>query len=111
MSIWKFEKFFKNQVEEPFRLTLSEGGTPLEKYSNPFGNIENLYIKWEDKNPSGSFKDRYIAYYLSLKLQSGIRKFALSSSGNAAISAVRYAMLGKCELHVFLSKSLKKSVK
>ena len=60
MSIWKFEKYFKTKVNDKFRLTLSEGDTPLEKYENPFPGVMNLYIKREDKNPTGSFKDRYI---------------------------------------------------
>ncbi len=45
---------------EPFPISLGEGGTPLiraRRLGAEIG-IENLHLKFEGANPTGSFKDR-----------------------------------------------------
>ena len=89
-GIWKYSEKFRDFVEEKFRLTLNEGNTPLEKIK-----IDNqiVYLKREDKNPSGSQKDRSLAYQLSALSQQNVYHYCISSSGNAAISAAIYFQL------------------
>ena len=46
--------------DEPFPITLGEGGTPLihaRRLGAELG-LENLHLKFEGTNPTGSFKDR-----------------------------------------------------
>lgn len=109
-GIWKYHDLLP-QIEEKFRITLNEGSTPLECYPqlNEKFQIENLYLKREDLNPTGSHKDRSIAYYLSKSISEGITKFAISSSGNSAISAINYIKSlnnPEISLAVFLSSDL-----
>lgn len=66
--------------------------TPLEEYPQlaQVLGLRQLLIKREDKNPSGSHKDRALWPMLAHYLKEGKSEFVLSSSGNAAISAVYY---------------------
>ncbi len=52
--------------------------------------IPKLYFKREDLHPYGSHKGRSIPLMIDLNVQSGAKGFAISSSGNAALAAVRH---------------------
>ena len=56
--------------------------SPLEEYS------ENVWLKREDKNINGSFKDRKSAF-INQNRKSGDSKFALASCGNQALSLAK----------------------
>ncbi|MEI6887424.1 MAG: PLP-dependent lyase/thiolase [bacterium] len=101
-------------LEEKEFTTLKIWNSPDNEYS-PFPST--ILFKREDNNPTGSFKDRSLSYELSYKLGNGIKSFAISSSGNAALSASEYLSknieklekLGfKVKLKVFVSENLSK---
>jgi threonine dehydratase len=50
--------------------------------------VSTLYLKREDLNPYGSHKGRSIPFMIDHYSAAGDRKFAISSSGNAALAAV-----------------------
>lgn len=108
MGIWEHQKHFDPKIEKLYRLTLKEGNTPCEKCHQlaHLLKIQKLYLKREDLNPSGSFKDRSLAYQLSAHLQDRKDTFAICSTGNAAISTISYCKLFKCKLSVFVSKKI-----
>lgn len=101
MSIWDYSKI--SGVPSPFQFTLGEGQTELTRIEV---NSRPLYLKHEYKNPNGSFKDRSLAYQLSWYHSQGVGKFAISSSGNAAVSAAAYCDANDLELTVFVSKNI-----
>ena len=70
-------------------LTVGEGGTPLEDCPAlaALCGVQTLLLKREDFNPSGSHKDRGLLYQVARHAPEGGTTFALSSSGNAAVSA------------------------
>lgn len=71
------------------RLTLGEGGTPLHAdKSDP-----RILLKREDRNPTGSHKDRAASYQLARATAQGRRAVTISSSGNAGVATSRYAAL------------------
>jgi threonine dehydratase len=63
------------------------GMTQIEKYKH-LG--QELYLKREDQNPSGSFKDRLIAHIWDELINLEESEIVLSSSGNLAISLLYY---------------------
>lgn len=65
-------------------VTLGEGSTPLipSLRIGPRLGINNLYFKLESLNPSGSYKDRFIASQMKLMLDMGARACVATSSGN-----------------------------
>ena len=52
--------------------------------------IPKLYFKREDLHPLGSHKGRSIPVMIDTKYKEGARSFAISSSGNAALAAIRH---------------------
>jgi threonine dehydratase len=65
--------------------------TPQEKYSKLAEKIDikqDIYLKREDLHPYGSHKGRSIPLMIDMYIANGDRDFVISSSGNAALSAV-----------------------
>ncbi|PIR76710.1 MAG: hypothetical protein COU32_00480 [Candidatus Magasanikbacteria bacterium CG10_big_fil_rev_8_21_14_0_10_42_10] len=55
--------------------------------------INNVFLKREDEHPYGSHKGRSIPHMMKTYIKrDGIRDFVISSSGNAALAAIRMAM-------------------
>lgn len=52
--------------------------------------IGKLYLKREDLHPYGSHKGRSIPMMIDLKVARGAKEFAISSSGNAALAAIKH---------------------
>jgi threonine synthase len=52
-------------------------------------NLQNLYLKREDQHEYGSHKGRSIPTMMMHYIRNDQRKFVVSSSGNAAIAAIR----------------------
>jgi threonine synthase len=60
---------------------------PYPKFSETLGTPE-LWFKREDLHPYGSHKGRSIPQMIKEYAKMGIKKFAISSSGNAALAAI-----------------------
>lgn len=72
--------------------TLGEGRTPLVssiRLAREIG-IRRLYFKLESTNPSGSYKDRFIAAEVTRILASGSRACVATSSGNTGSALAAY---------------------
>ena len=74
-------------------VTLGEGNTPLLNLPElaKLSGVAQLRMKDESRNPTGSHKDRMSAVGISQALEFGAHTVVLASSGNAAVSAARYA--------------------
>jgi len=81
------------QPREPFPITLGEGSTPLIRTRRLGAEIglEELYLKYEGTNPTGSFKDRGMVLAVNRAASSGARAVVCASTGNTAASAAAYA--------------------
>jgi len=97
-GIWRYADAFEPRIDPPYRISLGEGHTPLEpapQLAAALG-LTSLWLKREDRNPTGSHKDRGMAFQVSAAIAAAaaggraLRHVALSSSGNAAIAAAAY---------------------
>ncbi len=74
-------------------LTLFEGDTPL--LSTPrlarWVGTDELWVKFEGMNPTGSFKDRGMVVAVAKAIERGIDTVLCASTGNTAASAAAYA--------------------
>jgi threonine synthase len=73
-------------------VTLQEGGTPLIYacvLSEMLGN--DVWLKFEGANPTGSFKDRGMTMAISKAAEAGARAVICASTGNTSASAAAYA--------------------
>ena len=86
-------------------VSLGEGNTPLTSLPSlaQVACIGSLHVKDESTNPSGSHKDRMSAIGITQALDFGAHTVVLASSGNAAISAARYAQAAglACEVATY----------
>jgi len=75
------------------RLTLHEGSTPLLAVPRlaRWVGVEQLYLKFEGANPTGSFKDRGMVVAVAKALEEGAQAVLCASTGNTAASAAAYA--------------------
>lgn len=98
-------KFWHNfpEISKNFQIDFGQGATPVLTTTV---QDKTITIKDETKNPNGSFKDRGVSYQIARHAQDGHTKFALSSSGNAAISSIHVCSLLDLELVVFVSETL-----
>ena len=73
-------------------VTLHEGGTPLVYacvLSEMLGN--QVWLKVEGNNPTGSFKDRGMTMAMSKAAEEGAQAVVCASTGNTSASAAAYA--------------------
>lgn len=65
-------------------VSLGEGNTPLieSAHVGPSMGLSRLFFKLENCNPSGSYKDRFVASEMSRILRIGARACVATSSGN-----------------------------
>jgi len=79
----------------PDFLSLGEGGTPLLPLE------DDVYVKCEDRNPSGSYKDRGTVRLLAAMLEQGVREVVEDSSGNAGASLAAYAARAGIQARIY----------
>ena len=90
--------------DESFPITLGEGRTPLIKARRLGAEIglENLHLKFEGANPTGSFKDRGMVLAVNRAVGGGARAVVCASTGNTSASAAAYAAAAGLPCHVIL---------
>lgn len=73
-------------------VTLNEGGTPLIFACVISEMLDNeVWLKFEGANPTGSFKDRGMTMAISKAAEEGAKAVICASTGNTSASAAAYA--------------------
>jgi len=85
--------------------SLGEGMTPLvsTRRLNQRLGVRQLWIKDEGQNPTGSIKARGFSCAVSMAVELGIRKAAVTGGGNAASTLAAYAAAAGIKAHVVLT--------
>lgn len=102
-SMWKFWDVLP--VNEPSEaVSLGEGLTPLLRChrTGPFESFDNLFVKDESFNPTGSFKARGMSAAVTRAKSLGVDTVALPSAGNAAGAATYYAARAGMDCVIFM---------
>ena len=89
-------------------VSLGEGMTPLvhAKRLGKKAGSDNVWVKDEGINPTGSFKARGLSCAISMGLELGVKKFAIPSAGNAASAMAAYAAAAGLEAHIFMPRDV-----
>lgn len=109
-SMWRYQPVLPVRRPESI-VSLGEGFTPLiraRRLGQRLG-ADNLWIKDEGVNPTGSFKARGLSCAVSMALELGIRKLAIPSAGNAASALAAYAAAAGLEAHIFMPRDVPQS--
>jgi threonine synthase len=83
-------------------VTLGEGWTPML----PSRRYQNVFLKEEGANPTGTFKARGLALAITMARHYGIKKVAVPSAGNAGGAVAAYAAAAGMEAHIFMPKDV-----
>ncbi len=89
-------------------VSLGEGFTPIvpaHRLGSRLG-AENLLIKDESLNPTGTFKARGMSAAVSMAKELGVKKLAAPSAGNAAGALAAYAAAAGLEAHIFMPRDV-----
>jgi threonine synthase len=92
LSVWRYRNFMP--IHEATKIvTLGEGGTGLHRSDHLAKELglNNLYVKNEGENPTGSFKDRGMTVGVSKAVELGARHVICASTGNTSASLAAYA--------------------
>jgi len=101
-SVWRYEQFFPYAQERKI-ITLSEGWTPLVRFS------DNVYVKLESANPTGSFKDRGSTVLVSALhelIEEAGGYISEDSSGNAGASMAAYAARAGLKARIYVPENV-----
>jgi threonine synthase len=72
----------------------------------PSRRYENVFLKEEGANPTGTFKARGLALAITMARHYGIKKVAVPSAGNAGGAVAAYAATAGMEAHIFMPKDV-----
>ncbi len=97
-SMWRYHEVLPDV--EP--VSLGEGFTPMLRSRR----YENVFIKDEGLNPTGSFKARGLAAAVTMARSYGLKKLAIPSAGNAASALAAYAAAAGIEAHIFMPRDV-----
>jgi threonine synthase len=101
ISVWKYSPFLPKLKQV---ISLNEGKTNLYhciNLSDKLG-IDNLWVKNEGENPTGSFKDRGMTVGVSVAKSLENSIVACASTGNTSASLAAYAAKAKMTCVVFI---------
>lgn len=89
-------------------ISLGEGMTPLVPARRMGSRIgaDNLWIKDDGLNPTGTFKARGLSCAVSMAVELGIQKLAIPSAGNAASAMAAYAAAAGLEARIFMPRDV-----
>lgn len=92
ISVWKYRELIPVNPRVDV-VSLREGGTPLldcVRLGKKLG-LENLHIKFDGMNPTGSFKDRGMTVGITKAKELGMKTVTCASTGNTSASLAAYA--------------------
>jgi threonine synthase len=102
-TLWKFHELLPVRDPRHF-ISLGEGGTPvlkIDQLGQSLG-LNQLYIKDEGQNPTGSFKALGLATAVSRAIELGVREFVIPTAGNAGGALAAYAARAGVKAHVYM---------
>ncbi|MFW7380071.1 MAG: threonine synthase [Oligoflexus sp.] len=102
-GVWRFREAILNLNPSEI-VTHPEGQTRLYQRTalSQWAGVDELYLKHEGENPTGSFKDRGMTVAVSQAKRLGAQVVACASTGNTSSSLAAYAAQADLKAVVFL---------
>lgn len=98
--IWSGMWRYRQVLPDVEPVTLGEGWTPML----PSRRYENVWLKEEGANPTGTFKARGLAMAVTMARHYGLTKLAAPTAGNAGGALAAYAAAAAIEAHIFMPR-------
>ena len=92
-GVWRYRELVLPTAADVDVVSHPEGNTPLMHRQRlaEFTGVEDLWIKHEGHNPTGSFKDRGMTVAMTQARRTGASAVACASTGNTSASLAAYA--------------------
>jgi len=106
-GVWRYRELVLPSATSDEVVTHPEGNTPLmdsravARWAG-FARTDQLLVKHEGHNPTGSFKDRGMTVAITQAKRSGARAVACASTGNTSASLAAYAARAELPSLVFV---------
>ena len=105
-SMWRYREMIP-LFSDQNRVSLGEGMTPIipwSKLASKYG-LENLAIKDEGLNPTGSFKARGLSMAVSKARELGVESCVIPTAGNAGGAMAAYCSLASMKATVVMPRN------
>jgi len=102
-GVWRFRELIL-PVPEDAIISRPEGNTPQYRSArlSKWVGLDDLALKHEGENPTGSFKDRGMTVGVTQATQLGARAVACASTGNTSASLAAYGALAGLPVVIFV---------
>jgi threonine synthase len=92
-GVWRYRELVLPSASDDDIVSHPEGNTPLLERStvSRYADVEQLLLKHEGHNPTGSFKDRGMTVAMTQAKRTKARAVACASTGNTSASLAAYA--------------------
>ncbi len=103
-GVWRYRELVHPGAPLGAIVTRHEGETGLYESARvrAFAGLDELLLKHEGENPTGSFKDRGMTVGVTQALAEGARTLACASTGNTSASLASYAATAGVPAVVFI---------
>ena len=103
-GVWRFREVVLPDADGAEVVSHPEGNTPLLRRVpvSLWSGIDELFLKHEGHNPTGSFKDRGMTVGVTVARRIGARAVACASTGNTSASLAAYGALAGIPVLVFV---------
>ncbi|HXE58288.1 MAG TPA: threonine synthase [Gemmatimonadales bacterium] len=101
-GMWRFRPFLPLAPDER-PISLGEGDTPLlhlARLGARYG-FDQLWLKDEGTNPTGSFKSRGLSAAITRAVAAGAERFVIPTAGNAGVAAAAYGARAGARVRVY----------
>jgi threonine synthase len=94
-GVWRFRELVLPDAADTEIVSQPEGNTPLwhRPAVSGWAGVDDLWLKHDGFNPTGSFKDRGMTVALTQARRVGARAVACASTGNTSAALAAYAAL------------------
>jgi threonine synthase len=105
-TMWRYDGWLPLGPDER-PVTLGEGGTPLLRVERVGARqgFDQLWVKDEASNPTGSFKARGLAAAVTRAVLAGATQFVVPTAGNAGIALAAYATRAGVQARIYAPAS------
>jgi threonine synthase len=97
---WSGMARYRQVLPDVEPVTLGEGWTPMLRSRR----YDNVWLKEEGANPTGTFKARGLAMAVTMARHYGLKKLAAPTAGNAGGALAAYAAAAGIESYIFMPR-------
>ncbi|MBN1330079.1 MAG: pyridoxal-phosphate dependent enzyme [Candidatus Heimdallarchaeota archaeon] len=102
-GIWRYKQFLPKFSKT---ITLSEGNTPIREANHLFKGKIKLLLKFEGKNPTGSYLDRISPLMVSDAISRELNALVCASDGNLGASLGAYCAAAQVKCFCVVPKNI-----